>query len=93
MIVFEVEYTTQFKRDIKRAKKQRKNILLLQEVMEKIRSRKPIALKFRDHPLRGNWVKHRELHIEPDWLLIYKMLLREKIVVFVRTGSHSELFF
>lgn len=90
--MFEIEYTKQFIRDIKRAKKQQKNILLLQKLMEKIRSRVAIPLKFRDHPLRDNWAKHRELHIDPDWLLIYKILLSEKIVIFVRVGSHSELF-
>jgi mRNA interferase YafQ len=45
-----------------------------------------------DHILSNNWKGHRELHIEPDWLLIYKLVPSEKLVIFVRTGTHSGLF-
>lgn len=48
--------------------------------------------KKNDHILTGNWYGHRECHIEPDWLLIYKVYKNEKIIEYARTGSHSELF-
>jgi mRNA interferase YafQ len=51
-----------------------------------------IPAKHTDHPLTGNWIGFRELHINPDWLLIYKLIPKEKTVVFTRTGSHSDLF-
>lgn len=87
-----VEYTTQFKRDLKLAKKRKKNMASLQEVMKKIECEEKLNPKLKDHILTGNWKAHRELHIEPDWLLIYKLILEEKVVVFVRTGTHSDLF-
>jgi len=90
--MLQVEFTTQFKRDLKLAKRRNKDILSLQNIMKKIEHQKSLEPRFRDHPLTGNWIGHRELHIEPDWLLIYKLILKEKIVIFVRTGTHSDLF-
>jgi len=48
--------------------------------------------RLKDHALSGNWHGFRELHIEPDWLLIYKLICEEKVVIFTRTGTHSDLF-
>ena len=45
---------------------------------------------FSDHPLKGNWVGCRDLHIEPDWILIYR--LQGNTLRFERTGTHSDLF-
>lgn len=87
-----VEYTTQFKRDLKLAKKRNKNIIALQKIMKMIEREETLNPRFKDHPLTGNWKTHRELHIEPDWLLIYKLIPNEKVVIFVRTGTHSDLF-
>ena len=52
----------------------------------------PLPQKNKDHNLTGNWRGHRECHIEPDWLFIYKVVENEKLIEYVRTGSHSELF-
>lgn len=90
--MLQIEYTTKFKRDLKLAKRRNKNLSLLQTVMKKIENEKPLEQRLKDHPLTGNWVGHRELHVEPDWLLIYKLILNEKVVIFVRTGTHSDLF-
>jgi len=87
-----IEYTTAFKRDLKRAKKRNKNLNLLHEIMKKIANQEVLKPNLKDHPLRGNWREHRELHIEPDWLLIYKLIAKEKVVIFVRTGTHADLF-
>ncbi len=51
---------------------------------------KGLDLKYKDHKLDGNWKNRRECHIEPDWLLIYK--IEGELIVFERTGSHSDLF-
>ncbi len=91
-MMLHVEYTTKFKRDLKLAKKRNKNLKSVHEIIEQIVHEKPLALQLKDHPLTGNWNHHRELHIEPDWLLIYKLLSEEKTVIFVRTGTHSDLF-
>lgn len=90
--MLKVEYTTQFKRDLKLAKKRKKNITTLQQIMKKIEHQEMLNPRLKDHSLTGNWKTHRELHIEPDWLLIYKLLLDENVVIFVRTGTHSDLF-
>ena len=87
-----VEYTTQFKRDLKQAKKRNKNLDLLQEIMTLIEHEKPLPHKYKNHSLSGNWRHHKELHVEPDWLLIYKYVSARNAVTFVRTGTHSDLF-
>lgn len=90
--MLQVEYTSRFKRDLKLAKRRNKDLSLLQEVMQLIAHEKKLAQRLKDHALAGNWVGHRELHLQPDWLLIYKLLSKERVVIFVRTGSHSDLF-
>lgn len=90
--MLQVEYTTQFKRDLKLAKKRNKNLKALHEIMKKIEHEEKLSPKLRDHILSNNWKGHRELHIEPDWLLIYKLVPSEKLAIFVRTGTHSDLF-
>lgn len=90
--MLQVEYTTRFKKDLKLAKRRNKNLSALQEVMKKIENEDSIDRKYKDHPLSSNWKDHRELHIEPDWLLIYKLISDKKLVIFVRTGTHADLF-
>lgn len=60
--------------------------------MEHIENKQSLSLKLRDHALSGNWAGYRELHIEPDWLLIYKIIPKQNTVIFIRTGTHSDLF-
>ena len=87
-----LEYTNQFKRDLKLAKRRGKNLAILNAVMKQIENEEQLEANKRDHALGGNWYLHRELHIENDWLLIYQILKNEKTVIFVRTGSHADLF-
>lgn len=89
---YNVEYTAQFKRDIKLAQKQGRNMDKIFEVIEKLANDVPLDEKCRDHALGGDYAGHRECHIEPDWLLIYKKYQSELILYLVRSGSHSELF-
>jgi mRNA interferase YafQ len=58
--------------------------------MTKLANGDPLDVKFKDHKLTGNYKGHRECHIEPDWLLIYRET--EEEIVYVRTGTHSDLF-
>lgn len=90
--MLQVEYTAKFKKDLKLAKRRNKHLTSLQKVMKDIELEHNLNPKLKDHALGGNWSGHRELHIEPDWLLIYKLLPKEKVVIFVRTGTHSDLF-
>ncbi|OGN63609.1 MAG: damage-inducible protein [Chlamydiae bacterium RIFCSPHIGHO2_12_FULL_49_9] len=82
--------TTQFKRDAKLAEKRGKNLSKLKSVMTKLAKEEVLDLKFKDHKLGGNYKNHRECHVEPDWLLIYRV--DDKEIVYVRTGTHSDLF-
>ena len=87
-----IEYTGQFKKDLKRAKKREKNVGRLKEIMDLVANGDPIPKNLKEHALSGNWSHHRELHIEPDWLLVYRYKNEKSIIIFVRTGSHSDLF-
>jgi mRNA interferase YafQ len=89
-----IEWTAAFKRDYKRimATPRHKDIqTLLPEIAGLLADDQPLAEKYRDHGLGGSWKAHRECHLKPDLLLIYK-LPDEKTLRLVRMGSHSELF-
>jgi len=83
-------YKKQFEKDLKRVLKRGKSSQKIKDVIEKLIKQMPLEQSLRDHPLKGNYADCRELHIEPDWLLIY--LIQENTITFVRTGSHSDLF-
>ncbi|MBL7000758.1 MAG: type II toxin-antitoxin system YafQ family toxin [Gammaproteobacteria bacterium] len=86
----QIEYTGQFKRDLKKAKKRGKDMQKIKEPLRLLIEEEPLPPVYRDHPLTGNWSGYRDLHIEPDWLLIYRV--SENVIRFERTGSHSDLF-
>ena len=87
-----ISYTSQFKKDLKRAKKRGYDLNLIKSSMEKIAKQTALPRSVRDHALIGNWVGYRELHLQPDWLLVYKIDELTQTVYFVRTGSHADLF-
>ncbi len=89
---YEVRFTNQFKKDIKLAQKQGKDIEKLFSVVNILANGKPLPAKFRDHDLTGDYKGCRECHIEPDWLLIYEKDSGLLILMLNRVGSHSELF-
>ena len=82
--------TNQFKKDYQKQIKRGKDISKLEQLMKHIVFEEPLAAKYRDHPLSGNWAHYRDCHVEPDWVLIYKVSGGD--VLFALTGSHSELF-
>ncbi len=89
---YEIKFTTQFKKDLKLAKRQGKNIDKLFNVIEELANGNPLDAKYRDHDLSGNYKGCRECHIEPDWLLIYEIFDDVLVLMLYRAGSHSELF-
>ena len=91
-IKYELDFTSKFKKDIKLLKKQGKNIEKLYEIINILAYGEELDAKYRDHNLIGNYKGYRECHIEPDWLLIYKVMQNILILTLSRTGSHSELF-
>lgn len=88
-----IEYTTQFKRDYKREAKGKHRIILKSlfvKIIDLLARDMPLAAKHRDHALSNNWHDHRDCHIKPDLVLIYRKPDTE-ILQLVRLGSHSEL--
>ena len=88
----EIRTTSKFRKDLKLAKKKGLNIALLQEVVDVLASGEKLSEKHRDHALTDDWESFRECHIQPDWLLIYKISGDSLILTLVRTGTHSDLF-
>lgn len=86
-------YTKQFRKDIKRIEKSgRHDIEKLKAVIRTLIDAKQLDHKYKDHVLTGNFKDRREGHIEPDWLLVYKVDRKQKTIIFERTGSHSDIF-
>jgi mRNA interferase YafQ len=89
--VRDIVQTAQFKRDLKKLKHSgRYKVEDLLRVVELLANDKPLPESYQPHDLTGNWKLHQECHIKPDWLLIYRLLPEELLLV--RTGLHSELF-
>lgn len=88
------EFTGQFKKDYKLAMKRGCDPEKLSEVITLLVNEQPLPEKYRDHALVNsrNYKDVRECHIEPDWLLIYKIEQEILILKLIRTGSHSDLF-
>lgn len=81
---------TQFKRDVKRMVKRRKDMEKLKAVIRLLVDGEKLPPNCRDHPLMGPLKDCRECHIEPDWLLMYRIEGSE--LCLVRTGTHADLF-
>lgn len=88
----EIKITSKFRKDLKHAQKKGLNIDLLQKVVDDLAAGKKLDERHHDHALVGDWVSFRECHIQPDWLLIYKISGDTLILTLARTGSHSDLF-
>ena len=86
----EIKQLNKFKRDIKLQKKRGKELAKIKAIINLLILDKPLSEKYRDHALIGNYKNSRECHIEPDWLLIYR--IEGKTLYLERTGSHSDLF-
>jgi len=90
--MLKVRYSTKFKKDFKVIVKRGYDISLFEEVLNLLREEKPLPEKYSDHALKGDYIGHRECHITPDWLLIYKKENDMITLSLTRTGSHSDLF-
>lgn len=92
--MLKAEFTSQFKKDYKLALKRGCNPKELEVVITLLVNEQPLPEKYRDHALVNsrNYKDMRECHIEPDWLLVYKVYQDMLILRLIRTGSHSDLF-
>jgi mRNA interferase YafQ len=92
MTKYTVKHTTQFKKDFKLAMQRGLDIALLEEIITKLSMGESLPEKNKDHPLSGRWKGHRECHIQPDWLLVYRLDTDVLVLTLSRTGTHSDLF-
>lgn len=86
----QLQQTNKFDKDLARMKRRGVEMDPLKQVVLILLQGRLLETKYRDHALTGNWKLHRECHLAPDWLLIYKM--NADYVRLERTGSHSDLF-
>lgn len=89
--MLELRFTSKFKKDYKRLKRQGKDLAKLEATLEMLARGEALAESMRDYSLGGTYRGHRECHIEPDWLLIYRIDEGDLVLVATRTGSHSDL--
>lgn len=94
IVSMRIEQTPAFKRDLKRYKKKHYDITKVRTVVEYIVDNNTDVLKtkYNDHSLTGSWQGYRELHIEADWLLIYRINNDTVTLVLTRMGKHDDLF-
>jgi len=83
-------FRKQFNKDLRRAERRGKDPEKLRSIIDQLLAGQPLDPRHRPHKLRGNWSQYWECHIEPDWLLIWKP--EKDRLIFVRTGTHSDLF-
>lgn len=83
-------HSSQFKRDVKAAEKRGKDMEKLRTLLVLLINGKPLPPEYLDHPLKGNWKGYRDSHIEPDWLLIYRVAGDD--LYLARTGTHADIF-
>ncbi len=88
--MLKITYDNFFKRQFKTYQKKHYNLENFQTVLNLLANKVVLPAKYKDHSLSGKWKGYRECHIEPDWLLIYKVTQNELILS--ATGSHDELF-
>ena len=88
--MYERRLGSKFKKDIKRVQRRDFDMAKLKTVMTKITKGASLEKKYKDHPLIGQYKGYRDCHIEPDWVLIYR--IADEIAYFYRTGTHSDVF-
>ena len=90
--MLEIVPSNQFKKDLKLAKKRGFRMENLRNVVNTLAAQEKLDDKHRDHGLNGEYRGFRECHIEPDWLLIYRVSENKLELFLFRTGTHSDLF-
>jgi len=89
-MALEIRTTSVFERDVRRTLKRGKDLDKLNAIVNALQAGESLPARCRPHPLRGSWLGHWDCHVEPDWILLYRVT--ETALVLVRTGSHADLF-
>lgn len=89
---YDIQRTSQFKKDYKAAVKRNLDMEQLKKVVKILAEGETLPEEYDDHTLKGKYSGYRECHIQPDWLLVYKITEDLLILSLYRTGTHSDLF-
>jgi len=90
--VYTVKPTNKFRKDYKQMEKRDLDMTLLDEIIAMLAQGKKLPPHNRDHALHGNYIGHRGCHIQPDWILVYRLDKNVLVLSLTRTGSHSDLY-
>ncbi|MCL2149677.1 MAG: type II toxin-antitoxin system YafQ family toxin [Dehalococcoidia bacterium] len=90
--MLKIKFTNKMIRDVKRMIKRGKDVSRLTVTLDMLASQIKMPQKYNDHALKGEMIGFRECHIEPNWLLIYRVDKEELILLATGTGSHADLF-
>ena len=90
--MYEVVLSNRFRKDLKLAAKRGCDLALLNSIVDRLAQGETLPAKHRDHSLTGDYIGFRECHIQPDWLLIYRMEGEALMLFLMRTGTHADLF-
>ena len=90
--MLKIVLSNRFKKDLKLAQKRGLNLELLKTVVNTLASDQKLDRQYRDHDLTGEYAGFRECHMQPDWLLVYRIEQEELELFLFRTGTHSDLF-
>jgi mRNA interferase YafQ len=90
--VYKPVFSSRFKKDIKLAVKRGKDLEKLSAVVELLCEGNPLPKQYKDHPLAGDYSGFRDCHIEPDWVMIYRIENSQLQLILARTGTHADLF-
>jgi mRNA interferase YafQ len=90
--MYHVEYTNRFKKDLKRCVKRGLDIRKIYEAVKILEANGELPSQYKSHKLSGNRDNQWECHIQPDWLMLWEQHEEEMILLFLQTGTHSDLF-
>jgi mRNA interferase YafQ len=87
-----IRVVTRFERDVKRMARRHKDLTKLETVIATLVAEEPLPSRYRDHALTGDLHGWRDIHVEPDWLLIYRINRSILELILLRTGTHADIF-
>ena len=86
----DIQQTSRFKKALKRMKVRGADLSQLKVVLEKLQRNELLDVRYKNHPLMGQWIGNFDCHVQPDWILIYR--LADDVLVLEAMGTHSDLF-
>ena len=90
--MFQLVFTNKFNKDVKLLQKRGYNMELFKNATLLLEATGNLPSAYNPHKLAGNYADYWEAHLKPDWLIIWKLVIKENAIWLTRTGTHSDLF-